>query len=163
MNRRTIFSVVLSLAAVGHLWAGEGEALFKAKCAVCHSPQMPKDMSKMIAPPAQGITMHVKMAHPQKEAFVAFVSDYALNPSAEKALCEGRTVRRFGIMPSQQGNVTEEELRKIAGYLYDHYALGGHLKEKHERMRRRFMQGPGHGQGMNPGGDTPQQGKIQMH
>ncbi len=82
--------------------------------------------------------MHVKMAHPKKEDFTAFVVDYVQAPSAEKALCEKETVKRFGIMPSQKGNVTPAQLRAIADYLYATFAKGGHLKMMHEQMKRRF-------------------------
>jgi cytochrome c len=153
MNRKILFSTLISLAAASLLSAGEGEALFKSKCTMCHSLSIPKDMKSMIAPPAEGIAMHVKMAHHDKEAFIAFITDYALHPSAEKALCEKRTVKRFGIMPSQKDNVSEEELKKIAGYLYENFALGGHLHEKHRMMKERLMHGM----------QAPQQGKIQMH
>ena len=150
MNRKILFSMLAGLAAASLLSAGEGETLFNDKCAMCHSPKIPKDMKSLVAPPAEGIAMHVKMAHPEKEAFVAFVTDYAMNPSAEKALCEKRTVKRFGIMPSQKGNVSEEELKKIAAYLYDHYALGGQLKKKHEKMKRRLMPGAASESDMQP-------------
>ena len=115
-----------------------GEALFKAKCSMCHITSRPTDISKLIAPPAMGITMHVKMAHSDRNGFKAFVKDYVINPSADKALCEKYTLQRFKVMPSQKGNVTPEELDKIADYLYDNFAKRG-------GMGCRGMRGMGHG------------------
>lgn len=145
------------------LWAGEGAALFQEKCSACHNLNLPKDMSTIVAPPAQGIVMHVKMAYPDKKAFKKFVMDYVLHPSKEKSLCEKKTVQRFGIMPSQKGNVTEKQLEEIAEYLYENYATGGHLKQKHEMMKRKIY---GEGEKHAPMGTeepAPKQGKIRMH
>jgi cytochrome c len=147
----------------GILWAGEGAALFQEKCSACHNLKIPKDMSTMVAPPAQGITMHVKMAYPDKEAFKKFVVDYVIHPSKEKSLCEKKTVQRFGIMPSQKGNVTGKELEEIAEYLYENFAKGGHLKQKHEMMKRKiYGEGKKHPP-MEAGEPVPKQGKIRMH
>lgn len=117
-----IIAIIMATAGVSAQSSGDG--LFKAKCSMCHIPSKPDDISKLVAPPAMGIAMHVKMAHPDREGFKAFIKDYALNPSAQKALCEKNTIARFNLMPSQKGNVTLEELDKIADYLYDNFAKG---------------------------------------
>ncbi len=142
-------SLVLGLQNLSASTVEEGAALFKAKCGACHITTRPTDISKLVAPPAMGITMHLKMAHPERAAFKKFLVDYVQNPSADKALCEQRTVKRFGIMPSQKGNVTPEELEKIADYLYTTFAKGGNLRQKHQQMRRR-MHGGDMGTGMEP-------------
>ncbi len=130
--------IVMALAATGIQAEQSGEALFKAKCSMCHMPYRPADISKMVAPPAMGITMHVKMAHSDREGFKAFIKDYVINPSKEKALCAKHTVERFKVMPSQKGNVTPEELDRIADYLYDNFAKKG-------GMGCKGMRGAGHG------------------
>lgn len=118
-----IIAMTLSVSATqAHT---SGEALFKAKCSMCHIMHRPSDFSKMVAPPVMGITMHVKMAHPDKKGFKAFIKDYVIHPSKEKALCEKNTIQRFNLMPSQKDNVTPEELDKIAEYLYDNFAQKG--------------------------------------
>jgi len=61
------------------------------------------------------------MKYNTKEDAVKFIADYVLHPSKEKALCKPQKIKRFGLMPSQKGNVTKEELEKIAGWLYDNF------------------------------------------
>ena len=41
--------------------SASGEALFEAKCAVCHVKVRPDDKSTLVAPPAMGVMRHVKM------------------------------------------------------------------------------------------------------
>jgi mono/diheme cytochrome c family protein len=120
--------IVFALAAIlnTNAFCGEpskGEALFDVKCAVCHiktrpTPEMKK---RLTAPPAMGVMFHVKAAFDDRNAVTAFVADYALNPSEKKAKCVPRSIRRFGVMPSQKGAVTEAELSLIADYLYDNF------------------------------------------
>jgi cytochrome c len=49
------------------------------------------------------------------------VKDYAIEPSAEKSFCDEKSLKSYGVMPSQKGRVTKEELEAIAKYMYDHY------------------------------------------
>ncbi len=99
----------------------EGKILFENKCTACHTaarPSTPEAMNSLIAPPMQGVMLHVNMAFDyDKKAAIAFIKDYTLNPSKEKALCMPLKIDRFGLMPSQKGSVTTEELDKIANYL----------------------------------------------
>lgn len=99
----------------------EGKILFENKCTACHTatrPSTPEAMNSLIAPPMQGVMRHVNMAFGyDKKAAIAFIKDYTLNPSKEKALCMPQQLDRFGLMPSQKGNVSPEELDKIADYL----------------------------------------------
>lgn len=110
---------VLTLSYGGNI--DEGKILFENKCAACHTATRPatiEAMNSLIAPPMQGVMLHVKMAfEDDKKAVMAFIKDYTLNPSKEKALCMPQKIDRFGLMPSQKGNVTQEELDKIANYL----------------------------------------------
>ena len=99
----------------------EGKTLFTNKCASCHITSRPTDMSKLVAPPVMGVMRHVKMKHDNKKDAVAFIKDYALNPSKDKSLCMPKKIEKFGLMPSQKGNVTEEELKVIAGWMFDNF------------------------------------------
>ena len=107
------------------LFAADGKALFKQKCTVCHitTKPTPKQRSQMVAPPAPGVMFHVKKKYPNKADAVAFIVDYAHNPSKEKALCP--SIRRFGVMPSQKGAVTKDELKTIASYMFDTFPPAG--------------------------------------
>ena len=107
-----------------------GEALFEAKCASCHVKMRPSDISTLKAPPIMGVMRHVKMTYASKEEAVRFISEYALNPQESKAVCMADKIKRFGLMPSQKGNVTKEELTLIAGWMYDNFGSRGQGREK---------------------------------
>ena len=102
-----------------------GADLFKAKCAACHVSTRPADISTLVAPPAMGVMRHVKMTYGTKDAAVKFITEYALNPDESKAVCMADKIKRFGLMPSQKGNVTESELQTIASWMYDNFGGQG--------------------------------------
>ncbi|MDQ7046721.1 MAG: c-type cytochrome [Sulfurovum sp.] len=104
------------------------EALFEAKCASCHVKMRPSDISTLVAPPIMGVARHVKMTYRTKEEAVKFITEYALDPKESKAVCMPEKLKRFGLMPSQKGNVTKEELTTIAGWIYDNFANQGRGK-----------------------------------
>ena len=116
----------------------KAEELFKNKCASCHITTHPTDMSKLIAPPLMGVMRHLKMTYPNKKDAVAFIKDYVVNPTKEKAVCMPMKIKRFGLMPSQKGNVTDEELELIANWMFDNFPPKG-------------FKGMGHGRGMMQG------------
>lgn len=119
--------------------ASEGETLFKAKCSACHISTKPEDMSKLIAPPIMGVMMHVKQGIKGKDEIekrkksIDFIVDYVQDPSADKSLLEEHALERFGVMPSQKGNVTEKELTTIANYIYDNFPPKG---MNHKKMHK---------------------------
>jgi hypothetical protein len=109
--------------------------LFVAKCSACHSLSRPTDMSKVVAPMIMGVMRHVKMSYPNKDKAVAFMKDYVLNPSKEKSICKPKKIKRFGLMPSQKGVVSEKELDVILPWVFDNFPPKGfrgmgHRKEK---------------------------------
>jgi hypothetical protein len=72
-----------------------------------------------------GVMHHIKMVYPDKREAVRFMMDYVLEPSREKAICRPQKIQKFGLMPSQKGNVTTEELQKITEWMYDHFPPKG--------------------------------------
>ena len=111
----------LTIALEASLFASDAKALFQQKCAVCHmqTKPTPKQRSQMVAPPVLGVMFHVKKRYPNRADAVAFIVDYAHNPSKKKALCP--SIKRFGVMPSQKGAVTKDELKAIASYMFDRF------------------------------------------
>ena len=148
-SRSALSTFVLILGITGALQASEeGKELFMQKCSACHKTQRPADISTLVAPPISGVAMHVKMKYPQKDQAVAFIKEYVLHPGRAKAQCMPQTIQRFGLMPSQQGNVTSEELEKIARYIVENYP-----DRKFASMHRRSggmnrMQGQGKNRAM---------------
>jgi len=102
-----------------------GEALFDAKCASCHIKMRPSDISTLMAPPAMGVMRHVKMKYGTKEEAIKFITEYTLDPQESKAVCMSDKIKRFGLMPSQKGNVSTEELAVIAGWMYENFGNQG--------------------------------------
>ena len=119
----SLFATFAIFAAVTSTVSAEEniEKLFDTKCAVCHSKTRPADPSKVSAPALMGVMRHVKMRYPDKASAVTFMVDYVLNPSKEKSICKPQKIERFGLMPSQKGVVTKEELTKISEWMYDNY------------------------------------------
>ncbi len=97
------------------------EGLYDSKCAMCHSKTRPVDKDKVLAPALMGVMRHIKMDYPNKDEAVDFMVDYILEPSKEKAICMPKKIERFGLMPSQKGNVTQEEARVITSWMFDNF------------------------------------------
>ncbi len=137
--------------------SSSGKELFMQKCSMCHKTSRPKDTSSLVAPPISGVAMHVKMNYPSKEEAVEFISEYALNPQRSKAVCMPQRIKRFGLMPSQKGAVTKEELQKIASYIYDNYPKKGFRgmlmqQDKHgvKNMQKQGVMGSKKGKKVKP-------------
>ncbi len=82
-------------------------------------------MSSLTAPPLMGVMRHVKMKYPAKEEAISFMVDYVLQPDRSKAVCMPQKIQRFGLMPSQKGNVTNTELETITAWMYDNFPPAG--------------------------------------
>ena len=115
-----LLASLLTLSSTAHA-TQNGEEIFNAKCSACHSTTRPADMSKVIAPALMGVMRHLKMDYPDKAEAVAFIKDYAINPSKEKAICMPKKIERFGLMPSQKGNITDKELEVVAKWMFDNF------------------------------------------
>jgi len=133
-NKILLLAAMLFLS-VSTASAQDAEALFDAKCAMCHIKTRPADISTLTAPPLMGIMRHVKMRYPDKEKAVAFISDYVLDPSSTKAVCMPQKIQRFGLMPSQKGNVTQSELKTISEWMYDNFPPVGFRGGQGQGMR----------------------------
>ena len=127
MKRITTAAALWGLM-LGTLHAETGETLFDAHCAACHIKIKPTPamMKELVAPPIFGVMYHVKQAFGgERKAATDFIVAYTLNPSEAAAKCMPQAIRRFGLMPSQQGAVSEADLETIADYLYDTFPPKG--------------------------------------
>ncbi len=122
---KTVLCLAVLTAGVNLSASENAEKLFETKCKVCHVTKRPEDTSKLIAPPIMGALNHVKQNYATKKEAVDFIVDYVLNPTREKAVCMPQNIKKFGLMPSQKGNVTKEELKEIASWLYDNFPPKG--------------------------------------
>lgn len=126
----------------------EALALFQQKCYACHSVTT-KSHDEIIAPPMIAVKNRYSMQYDNKEDFVKAVVAYAIDPKAENALMMG-AVEQFKPMPKQEFN--EEDLKKIASYIYDNEIETPEWFEEHSQQEH------GSGQGMGMGkrkGKTP--------
>ena len=122
----TFISLFLSFTLSLTLQADtSAEALYDAKCASCHIKTRPVAKSDLVAPPIMGVMLHVKMRYKTKEEAVKFINDYVMNPQKDKSVCKKGKLKRFGLMPSQKGVLTDEELNTISEWVYDNFPPAG--------------------------------------
>jgi len=131
MFKRSLSLLVISAVV---LMASDANELLQKKCASCHMLESPNffQLQKLKAPAMDAVVFHVKLAKESPKAQKAFIVDYVLNPDASKSVCESNKVAKFGVMPSQKGNVTKAELEEIADYLvktYPHKDFAAMIKE----------------------------------
>ena len=105
-----------------------GKKLIHDKCASCHNLDLPpKDYDNEVAPPMMAVSFHVasfmKTADESMRISKAieFTKDYVINPSTKKSFCDKKSLEDYGLMPSQKGNVTKDELDAISKYMFSHY------------------------------------------
>ena len=108
----------------------DGKKLLEQKCSQCHNLDLPpKTFEDEKAPPMMAVAFHIKdfiKAANESEKIpkaIDFVKDYVINPSASKSFCDKKSLESYGVMPSQKGNVTQEELQAIAEYMFEHYTI----------------------------------------
>jgi len=113
-----------------------GKLLLEEKCAVCHNLKMPPSTYEdEKAPPMMAVVFHLKDFmkirdnSDKAKVFIPFIQEYVIAPSAEKSYCDKESLKTYGVMPSQKGNVTQDELKAIAIYMYDFYDQQKYLKE----------------------------------
>ena len=112
-----------------------GKKLLGEKCQSCHNLDMPpKTYVDEKAPPIMAVAFHVsdfiKAPNPSERTgkAIAFVCDYVINPSKDKSFCDKESLKSYGVMPSQKGKVTQDELKAIATYMFSHYTKDNFLE-----------------------------------
>ena len=106
----------------------DGKKLLEQKCSRCHNLDLPpKTFEDEKAPPMMAVAFHIKdFIKTEDESqripkAIAFVKDYVINPSASKSFCDKESLKTYGVMPSQKGKVTQDELQAIAEYMFSHF------------------------------------------
>ena len=127
-------TLLLLAATTAFSFATDGAELLKNKCASCHMLEAPEfhEIPTLKAPAMDAVVFHINLAMQDEKEKKAFIADYVLNPDASKSVCESNKVAKFGVMPSQKGKVTKEELAKIADTLlatYPHPKFKTMIKE----------------------------------
>jgi len=142
--------LLAGLLATVALNAQTGTEIYKAKCAVCHKmkPMMDKQkmmqmskeermsmkqkmMKTMKAPPMSKVSAKIKFdLKDDKTAFVAFVKDYIVNPSADKSHCMPMALKMFGTMPPIGKGMTAQEVDTVANWLHDNFIQKWDMNDK---------------------------------
>ena len=127
-------TLLLLAATTAVTLASTGAALLEKKCASCHMLEKPEfsQLSTLKAPAMDAVVFHINLAMENDKEKKAFIADYVLNPDASKSVCESNKVAQFGVMPSQKGKVSKDELELIATELlatYPHKAFVTMIKE----------------------------------
>ena len=119
-----------------------GKKLLIQKCSRCHNLAFPpKNFKDEKAPPVMTISFHfhdwMKGYNDESKMvkFISFAQDYVINPSKNKAYCPPDMLKHYGIMPSQKGKVTKEEIKAIAKYIWINYTFKK-LSEKESKLKK---------------------------
>ncbi len=114
-----------------------GKALLEQKCSSCHNLDLPpKTFEDEVAPPMMAVAFHivnftkVNDESQRVSKSIDFVKDYVINPSASKSYCDKKSLESYGVMPSQKGKVTQDELDAIARYIFAHFTQENLMKEQ---------------------------------
>ena len=98
------------------------------KCGKCHNLDLPPKTSEdELAPPMMAVAFHVrdfvKVSNESERDIKAkeFVRDYVINPSEDKSFCDKESLKRYGVMPSLKGKVSEDELIAISNYIFKQF------------------------------------------
>jgi len=108
----------------------DGQKLLEQKCSQCHNLDLPpKTFKDEKAPPMMAVAFHIKDFIPASNESekvpkaIEFIKDYVIHPSASKSFCDKKSLQTYGVMPSQKGNVTQDELQAIGEYMFEHYTV----------------------------------------
>lgn len=153
MNLLPLVTVTLFLTTFTTLNAATSEGIYKKYCASCHlkestvnvwykqvliekmqtadaderakiQAEIRNDMSSdYVAPPFSKVKKRLSSHFDTKEEFIAFVKSYIKSPSRKKGHCKPFIYERFGVMPPVSPEMTEEEMDKIANWLYNSFKL----------------------------------------
>lgn len=110
-----LLAIIIAMLTSNLSASSTAEELFVSKCVICHTMNRPDDRSTMVAPPIRGVMFHLRDEIGSDEKILAHIKSFTMHPTEEKAIC--KSVRRFGVMPSQKDNITKTELDKVAKWL----------------------------------------------
>ncbi|HIP46124.1 MAG TPA: thioredoxin family protein [Campylobacterales bacterium] len=130
---------------------GDGESIYKEKCASCHQGFIPMGQLKenfvefnntklqLKGPTLNQLSFRLKqnIGDPRGDEDIhlmevqEFVKAYVINPDIQKSVCMDEVLAAFETMPSMKGQVSEEELEEVAEYMYhfDKNSLEEHSPE----------------------------------
>jgi cytochrome c551/c552 len=126
-------NVSFSMSRVGVLDEQESALILMASlCFTCHNPD--HDVKPRLGPPMDMVRSHYYRKDITQEDFVNKIAAFVAEPSIEKTIMHG-AVRNFGLMP--KSFFQEEEVKKVAAYLYDNDLSSEEWKAKWKSFKER--------------------------
>jgi hypothetical protein len=126
--------MLLLLLAGAIAFGADGYEVYKKNCMSCHiemiSVKKTKQMFKTLkAPPMVEVSNQIKgniIVKDEDEDIhrhlvILFIKDYIENPSLDYSMCQAMALEHFGVMPSQKGKLSSEEIAAVAEWIYDRY------------------------------------------
>jgi hypothetical protein len=127
------FAIFTALALTS-LFGVDGYEVFQKKCSKCHIESITKKETLKIfktlkAPPMIEVSNRLKENiiiaddddEVKRRVVIAFIKDYIQHPDLEYSMCHAMAIERFGIMPSQKENLTQDEIEAVSIWVYDRY------------------------------------------
>ncbi len=140
--------------------AEKGKAAISV-CLSCHNAEL----NPALAPPLYGVQNKYKQTYNDKQSFVDAISNWAKNPSLDKALMK-RPIQKLGLMPAMP--LPDDMLASIGAYIYEqefeppctHWA--NDLANSTPTSSKPQGQGMGQGKGMGKGKGGNHDAMIRM-
>ena len=102
------------------------EKLFTKNCAECHATIIGvthdggyENSFITSAPYVDDLVEKLKEKTGTQEKFTAFITEYIEDPDKRKSLYGKKAIKKFGIMPSLKGALTQDEIVQLSNYLYE--------------------------------------------
>jgi len=112
MKKLTLLTLALALNSMALTPEAEKGKTAISACLACHNAEL----SPALAPPFYGVQNRYKRNYSDKQGFINAISDWAKNPSEDKALMK-RPIQKLGLMPAMP--LPDEMLAQIGSYLYE--------------------------------------------
>ncbi len=110
MKKLLIVSLLLSTSVA----IADGKQTLETQCMECHAVDG-RGGEKKAAPPMYAVWHHYRQAHPEKEDFVAAITDWLKQPMVEKSQMKG-AIKKLGLMDKLE--ISEADAMSVAEYLY---------------------------------------------
>jgi cytochrome c len=124
----------------------DGAELLEKHCSICHNLDIPPKTSEdEKAPPMMAVAFHIKdfikvdSPSEKKPKFIDFVQDYVITPSREKSFCDKKSLDSYGIMPSLKGQISKDELKAVAEYIYDYFDQERFMEQMQREAKLKAM------------------------
>jgi len=102
--------------------------IFEKNCASCHAAILGIENDGgynnsyiTAAPYIVDLVKELKSKTATKEEFSNFIREYIKNPDKRKTLYGKKAIKKFGLMPSLKGKISEEDITQLVDFLYDNF------------------------------------------